>query len=111
LTNLVKQGTMRAGALPEGGMKGRKRAGKVHEPVSLYDAKTRLSELVEDAASGAEITIMKSGRPRARLVPLEAPDARRLRKPGKGKGEVRMARDFDAPLTPDLLRLFGAVVR
>lgn len=85
----------------------RKKAGRVREPVSLYEAKTRLSELVEQAAQGWEIIIAKSGKPKARLVPLVPKDTRRLRKPGRGKGKVWIAPDFDAPLPPEVLRLFG----
>ena len=76
----------------------------VRETVTLYQAKTHLSRLVERAAAGEEIVIAKSGRARARLVPLE--DTRALRKPGKGKGRWRLRRDFDAPLPPNVLREF-----
>ncbi len=76
----------------------------VRETVSLYQAKTHLSSLVERAAAGAEIVIAKSGRARARLVPLE--DTRALRVPGKGKGRWRLGRDFDAPLPDDVIRQF-----
>lgn len=85
----------------------RKKTRRVQGPVSLYEAKTRLSELVEQAAQGREITIAKSGKPKARLVPLAPKDTRRLRKPGRGKGKVWIAPDFDAPLSPEVLRLFG----
>lgn len=80
---------------------------RVREPVSLYEAKTHLSQLVEEAAQGQEIIITKSGKPKARLVPLAAEDTRHLRKPGRGKGRVWIAPDFDAPLPPEILRLFG----
>jgi prevent-host-death family protein len=76
----------------------------VRETVSLYQAKTQLSQLVERAAAGEEIVIAKSGRPRARLVPLE--DTRPLRVPGKGKGRWRVRRDFDAPLPDKVIRGF-----
>lgn len=79
----------------------------MREPVSLYQAKTHLSELVEQAAQGQEIIIAKSGKPKARLVPLAPKDTRHLRKPGGGKGRVRIAPDFDAPLPPEVLKLFG----
>jgi prevent-host-death family protein len=88
-------------------MTARKKIHKVNEPVSLYDAKTHLSELVEQAALGQEIIIAKSGKPKARLVPLAPKDTRHLRKPGGGKGKVWIADDFDAPLPPEVLRLFG----
>lgn len=84
----------------------RKKTRLVREPVSLYEAKTHLSELVEQAALGREIIIAKSGKPKARLVPLAAKDTRRLRKPGRGKGRGWIAPDFDAPLPPEVLRLF-----
>jgi prevent-host-death family protein len=70
----------------------------VREAVSLYEAKTKLSELVERAARGEEIVIAKSGKPRAVLVPLG--DVRPLRVPGKGRGKWRVKRSFDSPL-PD----------
>src|SRR3989304_9449021 len=79
----------------------------LREPVSLYDAKTHLSELVEEAARGREIIIAKSGKPKARLVPLAPKDTRHLRVPGKGKGKGGVAPDFDPPLPPEILRLFG----
>jgi prevent-host-death family protein len=76
----------------------------VRETVTLYQAKTHLSRLVDRAAAGEEIVIAKSGRPRARLVPLE--DTRALRVPGKGKGRWRLRRDFDAPLPRKVLEEF-----
>lgn len=88
-------------------MGNRKKGRRIREPVSLYEAKTHLSELVEQAAQGHEITIAKSGKPKARLVPLAARDTRRRRKPGRGKGKVWIAPDFDAPLPPELGRFFG----
>ncbi len=85
----------------------KKRPRRVREAVSLYDAKTHLSQLVELAAQGREITIAKSGKPKARLVPLAPKAVRRLRRPGRAKGKVWIAPDFDAPLPAELLRLFG----
>lgn len=86
----------------------RKKTHKVREAVSLYEAKTNLSELVEQAAEGREIVITKSGKPKARLVPLAPKDTRHLRKPGLGKGRgMWIADDFDAPLTPEELRLWS----
>ena len=76
----------------------------VRETVSLYDAKTNLSDLVERAAAGAEFVIAKSGKPKALLVPLG--DVRPLRKPGQGKGKWRVGREFDAPLPAEFLDAF-----
>lgn len=73
----------------------------VSETVSLYQAKTQLSRLVDRAAEGEEIVISKSGRPRARLVPLEDTRARRVS--GRGKGQWRVGKEFDAAL-PDVVQ-------
>lgn len=68
------------------------------KPVNIYDAKTHLSQLVDRAAAGEEIVIAKAGRPVARLVPLQA--VLETRAPGRWKGRLKIAADFDAPL-PD----------
>ena len=71
--------------------------------LNLYEAKSQLSSLVEEAASGTEIIIAKAGVPRARLGPIKTVARRR---PGGSKGRIRIARDFDAPLPPNLLAAF-----
>jgi len=76
----------------------------VRETVGLYEAKTHLSSLVDRAAEGEEIVISKSGRPKARLVPLD--DVRPLRQPGKGEGRWKVGRNFDAPLPEERLAEF-----
>lgn len=68
------------------------------DTINLYDAKTRLSELVERAAAGEEIVIAKAGKPKARLVPYEAPPQKRAF--GQNLlGMTFMADDWDAPLS------------
>ena len=71
---------------------------------NLYDAKTRLSELVDRASAGEEIVIAKNGRPLARLVPI--PAEKPNRSPGGWEGMVWIAEDFDEPLAADLQRGF-----
>lgn len=64
--------------------------------VNMHEAKTTLSQLVEQAESGEEILIARAGEPVAKLIGLRA-GGRRL---GQWKGRVRMSDDFDAPLSP-----------
>ena len=71
--------------------------------LNLYEAKTQLSALVDEAASGEEIIIAKAGKPLAKLVPFRTV---RRRTPGRAKGTIWMAADFDAPLPDDLLDAF-----
>jgi prevent-host-death family protein len=74
------------------------------ETVNLfYEAKTRLSQLVERAARGEEIVIAKAGKPKAKLVPL--PTARLRREPKDLLGITYIAEDFNDPM-PDIEDLF-----
>ncbi len=72
--------------------------------VNIHDAKTQFSKLVELAMNGEETMIAKAGKPVAKLVPisLEKPK-RRL---GVLKGKIKIAADFDAPLSDDILSSF-----
>lgn len=45
--------------------------------VNIYEAKTQLSRLVEEAAGGATIVIAKDGKPRAKLIALDADTAKK----------------------------------
>ena len=64
--------------------------------VNIHHAKTHLSRLVEDVASGAEVLIAKGGRPMARLVPLRRDET--PRRAGLLKGKLRIADEFDRAL-------------
>ena len=70
--------------------------------VNVHHAKTHLSRLLDQVSAGDEIVIARSGRPIARLVPI----SQEPRKPGRLKGRIQMAEDFDAPLPEELLAAF-----
>lgn len=71
--------------------------------LNLYEAKTNLSALVEEAAAGEEIVIAKNGKPRARLVALAAEPKPRVQL-GLYKGRIHMSEDFDAPWPEEIRR-------
>jgi prevent-host-death family protein len=71
--------------------------------VNIYEAKTRLSQLVDQAAAGEEVVIARNGRPVARLVPLQRQPVKRV--PGAWKGQVWIAPDFDET-DPEIIDLF-----
>jgi prevent-host-death family protein len=64
------------------------------QTVSLFDAKTHLSRLIEQIASGAEseIVISRNGKPVARVVPIQEDASRRI---GLAKGEFEVPDDID----------------
>lgn len=71
--------------------------------VNLYEAKTHLSALLEEAAAGTDIIIAKAGRPVGKLVAVEE---RGPREPGLYKDRIEVLEDFDAPLPETLMRGF-----
>jgi prevent-host-death family protein len=65
--------------------------------VSVHEAKTHLSRLLQQVEAGEEVVIARAGEPVARLVPV-GPKLPRL--PGRLKDAIVIREDFDAPL-PD----------
>ncbi|MDO9242903.1 MAG: type II toxin-antitoxin system prevent-host-death family antitoxin [Rhodocyclaceae bacterium] len=65
------------------------------QTVSLFDAKTHLSRLIELIASGneREIVISRNGKPVARVLPIHEDTSRRI---GLAKGEFEVPDDIDA---------------
>ncbi len=72
--------------------------------VNIYEAKTRLSQLVEEAASGHDVIIARAGRPIARLTGLSV--SGRKRRLGILDGQFRIPDDFNRPLPDEVLRSF-----
>jgi prevent-host-death family protein len=63
------------------------------ETVNMHQAKSSLSRLVERALAGEDVVIARNGEPLVRLVPVPKPPKQRV--PGRLKGKVWMAPDFD----------------
>jgi prevent-host-death family protein len=78
------------------------------DKVNVHEAKTHFSKLLDRAHAGEEIIVHKSGRPYARLGPIEPRAASEPRKPGRWEGIVPPIPDsvwFD-PLPEEELRLW-----
>lgn len=60
---------------------------------NIYQAKTNLSQLIEEALAGKDIIIAKAGKPVVKLVPYAVPQKPRTF--GKFKGQIEIADDFD----------------
>lgn len=74
--------------------------------VNIYQAKTQLSKLVDQAAAGSDVIIARNGKPVARLTALDHKKKKRQINFGALEGKGWIADDFDAPLPDDLLALF-----
>ncbi len=75
--------------------------------VNVYQAKTELSALLERAEKGGEIIIAKNGKPKAKLVALDAKPKSR-RKPEFGFWDhygYKLPENFDDP-DPEIEAMF-----
>ena len=57
------------------------------ETVNIYEAKTRLSQLVDKAASGEDVVVCRNGKPLVRITRLEAAEASHHLRPAQGQAD------------------------
>jgi len=71
---------------------------------NVHEAKTHLSRILEQVATGEEVVISKAGEPVAKVVPLRP----KVRRTGRGSlaGRIHIADDFDE-LPDDIADAFG----
>ena len=67
--------------------------------VGVFEAKTHLSALVDDAERGRTTLITRKGKLVAQVVPVDDPKPREF---GFDDGLGRIADDFDDPLPPGI---------
>jgi prevent-host-death family protein len=72
--------------------------------VNIYEAKTKLSQLVDRAAAGDDVVVSRNGKPLVVITKLEG--RRRPIRFGVLKGKVKIAPDFDAPLPDEVVAGF-----
>jgi prevent-host-death family protein len=73
--------------------------------ISVQEAESSFSDLLERVSRGEEVTILRNGEAIARLVPTVHKLPRRT--PGSAKGLMTIAPDFDDPLPDDILDAFN----
>lgn len=81
-----------------------KRGPKTKTQVTVHEAKTHLSRLLQRVERGEEIVIARGKEPVARLVPIEPPPQARVL--GSAKGQIWISDDFNGPLSADLQAAF-----
>ena len=77
--------------------------------VNIYEAKTKLSKLVDLAASGTDVVIARAGKPVARLTGIHNEETRKQKRLiglGALEGQGWIADDFDDPLPDEILAQF-----
>lgn len=69
--------------------------------VTIHEAKTNLSRLLQKASNGEEVIISRGSKPVARLVPIG--EVKGQRQPGSLKGKLVVGREFFEALPIDEL--------
>jgi prevent-host-death family protein len=72
---------------------------------NIHEAKTHLSRLVDEAEKGEPFIIAKAGKPKVKVVPIDAP------KPPKTflgalKGKVKVPEDIKTPFAAEIEEMF-----
>ena len=76
--------------------------------INIHEAKTHLSSLVEEAVKGEPFVIAKAGKPMVKVMPLDAPEAKKMRRLGFMKGiGTTIPQDFDRMFDQEIEELFG----
>ena len=75
------------------------------EPISIHAAKTHLSRLVDRAAKGEPFIIAKAGKPLVKVVPLDAPPAREIKRLGF-MPDLEVPDDFDTMCQDEIEKMF-----
>ena len=74
--------------------------------VNIHEAKTQLSKLVDQAAKGEPFIIAKAGKPLVKVVPIDAPTGKKIRRLGFMKGQFEVPDDFDRMFEKEIEELF-----
>jgi prevent-host-death family protein len=73
---------------------------------NIHDAKTQLSRLVEQAANGEPFIIAKAGKPMVKVVAIDAPAPRQVKRIGFMAGQIKVPDDFDTMCAEEIIELF-----
>ncbi|WP_343714536.1 type II toxin-antitoxin system prevent-host-death family antitoxin [Inquilinus sp.] len=74
---------------------------------NIHAAKTHLSRLVEQAAKGESFVIAKGGKPMVKVVAIEAPAPRQIKRLGFLAGQITVPADFDRMGEDEIAAMFS----
>ena len=74
--------------------------------VNIHEAKTHLSKLIEKAANGEPFIIAKAGKPMVRVVAIDAPAPKKMRRIGFMMGQFKVPDGFDTMMQKEIEAMF-----
>lgn len=75
--------------------------------VTIHEAKTRLSKLVDEASNGESFVIAKAGKPIVKVTAIHAPTGVQIRRLGFMVGQISVPDDFDRMGGEEIEPIFG----
>lgn len=76
------------------------------QTVNIHEAKTHLSQLIEQAAKGESFIIAKAGKPMVKVIPLDAPIGSEVQRLGFMAGRIKVPADFDHIGSKEIEQIF-----
>ncbi len=74
--------------------------------VNIHEAKTHLSKLIQQAANGEPFIIAKAGKPMVKVLSIDAPEPKKMRRIGFGDGTSKIPADFDTMMQKEIEEMF-----
>ncbi len=74
--------------------------------INIHEAKTHLSKLVEEAAQGESFIIAKAGKPMVKVIALDAPVQKKIKRLDFMKGQFSVPDDFDRMFEEEIEKMF-----
>lgn len=73
---------------------------------NIHEAKTHLSRLVDEAEKGEPFIIAKAGKPKVKVVRIDADDAKPVQRIGFLKGKIKVPDDIKTPFADEIEKMF-----
>jgi prevent-host-death family protein len=73
---------------------------------NIHEAKTHLSRLVDEAEQGDSFVIAKAGKPKVKVIRIDAPEGKADRRFGSLKGQILVPDDFDTMFVEEIDKMF-----
>jgi len=73
---------------------------------NIHEAKTHLSRLVDEAEKGEPFIIAKAGKPKVKVVPIDAGKPKKKSRLGFLKGQITVPDDFDSMFADEIEKMF-----
>ena len=74
---------------------------------NIHEAKTHLSRLVDEAEQGEPFIIAKAGKPKVKVVPIDAVKSKPTRRIGFLKGKIKVPDGFDTMFADETKKMFN----